>query len=254
MKDIAKEEKFVKTAKYIWGGIVISILLIIILGYNLGYRLKDNLTVGKIGELTMSIPMPLTHIYIDSSKKIETKKDNEEVNIKLSPKSHSIIVARDGYFPWTKTFTIPSGSKIKLEPMFVSQNASGQIITQKDPEYWKIRGDVYRNILPTEKYPISSKDKTATLWVNNNTIYIKVASSTIKVIQTETPIRNVAFYKERVSAVIFSTSDSVFVIETDTKSEQNFMPIYRGTKPIFISNDPNFIYVLDGENLMQVII
>lgn len=254
MGDIAKEKKFGKIMKYLWFGIVILLFFITILGYNLGYRLKDNLTIGKIGELSMSIPMSLTHIYIDSSKKIETKKDNEEINIKLSPKTHSVIVARDGYFPWKKTFIIPSGSKIKLEPIFVSQNASGQIITQKDPEYWKIRGDVYRNILPSEKYPLKSKDKTTTLWVNNNSIYIRIASSTTKVIQTETPIRNVSFYKDRTDAIIFSTSDSIFVIETDTKSEQNFMPIYRGTTPNFISNDPNFIYVLDIENLMQVII
>ncbi|KND47850.1 MAG: hypothetical protein AB201_02980 [Parcubacteria bacterium C7867-006] len=254
MEDIAKESKTKKIMVYIWTTLAIIIFFSVFFAYHLGYRFKDNLTVGKIGHLNMTIPMPLTSVFIDNSQKIETSKDNEQIKISLSPKTHSVIVARDGYFPWTKSFVVPSNGNITVSPIFVSQNASGQIITQKDPEYWQIRSNIIRNIIPKKDNPISSTDKTVTLWVDDNAIYVKNNEVVTKVIQPDTVVKNVSFYKDRNDAVIFSTTNSIFVIETDTSSAQNFMPIYRGTSPNFIKTDPNFIYVLDGDVLMQVII
>ncbi len=254
MEDIAKESKIKKVMVYIWTSIAIFIIASTFIGYKLGYRLKDNLSIGKIGHLNMTIPMPLTSIYIDNSEKIQTKSDNEKISIALSPKTHSVIVARDGYFPWTKSFTVPSNKIINLSPIFVSQNASGQIITQKDPEYWELRSSIIRSILPAKKYPILSSDKKTSLWVEDNAVFVQTGSTTTKVIEPDTVVRNVSFYKDRSDAIIFTTSNSVFVIETDSTGAQNFMPIYRGTQPNFISNNPNFIYVLDGDLLMQVVI
>ena len=74
------------------------------------------------------------------------------------------------------------------------------------------------------------------------------------VIQPDTIIRNVDFYKDRSDAVIFSTADTVYVIEINIEGIQNFMPIYKGKNPYFIKNDSNSIYVEDGNSLLQVAI
>ena len=254
MEDNAKETKLKKIMIYVWATVAILFIITIFFGYVAGYRFKDNFGIGKIGHLKMTMPMPLTFVYIDSSEKIQTTKDNELVNISLSPKTHSIIVARDGYFPWTKTFVVPSNKDITFSPIFVSQNASGEIITQKDPEYWDLRSSIIRNILPKKNSRIFSDNKKTSLWVDDNAIYVETGSTTTKVIQPDTIVKNVSFYKDRSDAIIFSTTNSIFVIETDTTSQQNFMPIYRGTDPDFIKTSPNFIYVLDNETLMQVVI
>lgn len=254
MDNIAKERNWIKKAKYFWMVFLSLCIILEIFFYFAGYRFTDNFKIGRSGDLVMTIPHQLTTIYIDNSEKLQTKKDNETVQIKLSPKTHSIIVSKEGYFPWTKTFSVPSNKKIYLSPIFVSQNASGQIITKNDPEYWKIRNLIYQNKPQTKINPLTSLNSKEKIWVEENSIMIYDGFLNKKVIKPETPINNISFYKDRVDAVIFSTENTIYVIETDPAGSQNFMPIYRGTKPYFAKTDPNFIYVLDGEILMQIVI
>lgn len=254
MTDIAKEHFFKNKMKYSWVVLLIIVFISACTLYFLGYRFKDNYTLGKIGTLTLNVPLADTSIFIDNSQKIKTIKDDEVVKVSLSPKTHSVIIGRDRYFPWTKDFVVPSNGNVTLSPLFVSENASGQIITQKDPEYWSLRSKIIKDPLPTEKNPLLSSDSKISLWIDDNAIKVSDGKKTTQVIQPDTVIRNVSFYENRNDAVIFSTSNSVYVIETDTFGAQNFMPIYRGTSPAFMKTEPNFIYVLDGDTLMQVII
>ncbi len=254
MMDIAKDKKITQIMRFFW----VVLLCVLFIGsfflYFLGYRFKDNFTLGKSGTLTLAIPLPETSIFIDNSQKIITTKENEIVTLPLSPKTHSVIVGRDRYFPWAKDFVIPSKGNITLTPIFVSQNASGELITQNDPEYWKIRNRIVRDVLPTKNNPLVSADGKTSLWVDKNAIMLKTASTTTKVIEPDTVVRNVYFYKNRNDVIIFSTTNSVYAIETDTSSAQNFMPIYRGTNPSFIEDNPDYIYIFDSGSLMQVII
>lgn len=239
--------------KLIAGGVVVLIILFAAVGYNLGYRITNKLTLVKMGYLNMTIPSPLTSIFIDQSEKIVTNNDNQIIRLKFSPKTHSVIVSKDGYFPWTKDFIVPSGGEITLLPIFVSQNASGQIITNQDPEYQQIRNLIIRDKLPTKNLPLLY-DQNIKLWVEENTIIVENENGPKKIIKPETKIRNVSFYKDRDDVVMFSTADSVYVIETDIENVQNFIPVYKGENPLFVKNNPNFIYILDGNNLMQVVI
>jgi len=248
-------------AGWVFAGVGTVILVTAFVGYKLGYRFGNNFKIGKLGIVSMEIPIINTDIFVDQNKKITTTKDNETVKLSLSPRQHTIIISRLGYFPWKKDFTVPSGGAVNLFPIFVTQNASGQIIKQNDPEYWKLRQQVLADKLPTKDSPRISKDGSVSIWLENNAIIVKFISprsdlglDSKVVIQPETQIKNVYFYKDRSDAVIFSTGDSVFVIETNKTGTQNFIPIFKGTNPHFIETDPNFIYVLDGETLMEVVI
>ena len=254
MDNIAKEKNFGEKLKLIWIAIIIFIFVGGLTAYFFGYRFTKNLSIAKSGYLTIKAPLSNTFVYIDNNEKIQTQKDNEEIKVMLSPEVHTIIVGRDRYFPWTKSLEVEPDKEIKINPLYVSENASGQMITKNDPEYWKIRNQITSNKLPTEKTPIISPDNKYSLYVADNTVIAKVGTTTMNVIKPETPIKNVSFYKDRSDAVVFSTGNGVFVIEIDTNSYQNFMPIYKGTKPFFIKNDANSIYILDGEALMQVVI
>lgn len=239
--------------KHIISGLIILIVLITLIGYATGYRV-GGFGIGKVGIVTMTIPFSGTSIFVDTDTQIVTTTDNEPENISLSPGTHQIIVSRKGDFPWEKNITMQSGGTIALAPIFVAQNSSGEIITNSDPEYYKIKNAVQSDVLPSEGYPIASFDKSVTLWVDSNSIVTDIASSTDIVVQPETAIKNVAFYKNRNDAVIYSAGDSINVIETSTDGTQNFFPLYKGTDPHFIANDANSIYVLDGTSLLQVAI
>ena len=218
------------------------------------------LTVGKKGTITMQIPLMQTTIYIDQKDKRVTTKENESVEVKLSPSTHNIIVSRNGYYPWTKNVSVPRGKTVPLFPIFVPLNSSGQIITTNDPEYVKIKNSITGDKTPTKSAPLVSQDKTVSIWLEGGEIMAKVAATeteaekTFSVVAPQSPIRNVDFYKDRSDSVIFSTEKAVYVIEVEAEGTQNFMPLFMGEAPAFKKVDANSMYVADGATLMQVII
>jgi hypothetical protein len=232
--------------KKLW---VLILLFVIILGvfYKSGYR---------TGTIIVSIPMVNTDIFIDQKKKVTTEKDSQEIRIKISPGEHQIIIAHAGYFPWAKKFEVKSGEALGFDPILVTQNATGEIITRVDLEYENIRKKVTYNTPPTKDKPRISQNKEVSLWLENNIILIKTGGNIKTVIAPESPIKNLEFYKNRSDAVIFSAGENVFVIETDANPEniQNIFPIFKGTDPHFTPNDLGSIYVLDGATLMAVVI
>ena len=250
MQKIMKENK----KKYLAGGIVLLIIIILVILYSIGYRIRNNFTIGKIGYVTMTIPLPDTSVFIDESDKVVTSQKNEVVRIPFSPNKHSVIVSHDLYYPWKKDFDVPSADTLELFPIFISSNASGILIPTGDPEYWKIRNSITNSSMPTKENPLISKNGKTLIWIENNTILAKINDEIQTVVQPQTKIKNLNFYKERQDAVVFSTGADVDVIEIDNPDNQNFMPIYRGTDPAFVIGELNFIYVLDGRTLMQVTI
>lgn len=246
MNNIAKKDK-------IYFGIVFFVILCSAL-YLFGFRIRNNFTIGRIGSIQIVVPFSGTSVYIDESKKITSTKKDEIIEIKLSPREHSFIVSKDGYLPWAKKITVPSGKVKKLNPLFVSSSASGVIIPTADKEYYKIRNSIITDKSATKELPIISKDGTVKLWLEDNAILIETGSTTKMVIQPDNVIRNVSFYKNRNDVVIFSNQNSIYAIETETDGIQNFIPIYRGEEPSFKVVDENSIYVYDNGTLMQVVI
>lgn len=250
VKNHIKENK----SMYTYTFVAVLILVLIVVVYKKGYRLTENFMLGKAGTLSLQIAMPLTNIFIDENNKIVTKKDNEIVEVTLSPRNHTIIVSREGYFPWKKDIEMQSEGKINFSPVLVSSNPSGNIITKEDPEFWKIRNKIITDALPTKESPRLSKDGKAKLWIEDNGVMTEIEGKTYTVIQPEPEVRNLYFYKDRRDVIIFSIKNAVYAIEVDKNGTQNFLPIYKGSSPSFIEGDSSFIYVLDGEALMQVFI
>ena len=227
----------------IWIGAIIVLTVSLLVAYN---------TIS--GSIILKIPFKGTTVILDESKKVTTKENNEIVEFSSLSANHSIIVSKEGYFPWTKKIKLERNASVTLSPIFVSQSPSGAIITSADPEYRKIINQIRNDILPTETNPKISSDKTTRLWILNNTIFVADESTTTAVTNPETEITHVSFYKDRSDVVIFSTGNGVYMIETGKNDTQNFMPIYFGLEPNFVENDSNSIFVEDNNSLMQVAI
>jgi hypothetical protein len=258
MEDNVKTQikKNIKEYKFLYASIILVILIfvLIIFGYKKGYRFQENFMIGKLGALSLEVTLSQTNIFIDENKKIVTSKENDVIKIALSPRRHTVIVSRDGYFPWKKDFLMQSEENINLYPILVSSSPSGVIITKNDPEFWKIRNKIITDPIPTKEVPRVSKDGKALLWLEDNAVKVEVASTTKIVIQPDPAIRNLYFYKERSDVIIFSINNAVYAIEVDKEGTQNFLPIYKGIEPSFIVENLNYIYVLDNDTLMQVVI
>jgi hypothetical protein len=234
--------------------VTIILVAIIIIFYKKGYRLQDNFMIGKVGNLSLVIPLSQTNIFIDDKNKIITSSENEKIEISLSPRKHTVIISREGYYPWKKDVVMQSEGKIIFNPVFVSSNPSGSVIEKTDPEFWKIRNQIITDKLPTKDTPKISKDGSAKLWVEDNAVIVSIASTTKTVIQPDPAIENVYFYKDRNDVIILSVSNGVYAMEVDKENTQNFLPIYKGISPSSIEGNQNYIYVLDNDILMKVVI
>lgn len=260
---------YAKKHPYLLGISIVSIVVII--GFALGYRIQPNIRIAKDGILEMTLPLKGTVVYSDDKKLTTTSADNQTVIIPLSVKTHDIIIGREGYFPWMAQATIQPETKTILHPIFVTQNTTGQIITQKDPQYWKLRTDITNTKLPTEEKP--KELNGVLLWIKDNTIYIEerrkddgelrgepttVETRIVKkIITPKDTVRSLDFYKDRTDVIIFASDVGVYAmdaVENASDKVVNFFPLYKGIKPIFQKTEHSFLYVLDGENLMMVVI
>ncbi len=252
MNNNAKEHMKENKNLYISLGVLLLVLVGGAIGYLNGYRFTDNLRVGKVGDVSLSIPLSGTSVFIDEKDPIVTSADNEVVTTSLSPSTHSVIVSRTGYFPWTKEFKVESKKTRELRPIFIPINTSGEIITNRDPEYAQIRRGIIASTLPTRAKPITLDG--VSLWVEDNALTASTTEKIYTVLQPDSLIRNVSFYKTRNDAVIFSIQNGVYVLEIAEGEKRNFMPIYKGQLPSFVPVDENSIYILDGVSLMEVVI
>lgn len=244
---------YAKKHPYILGVIIISIVAIGALVA--GYRLQPNMTVSKNGMLEVTLPLARTTVFVDDKKLITTETENQTVRLPLSINTHDVIIAREGYFPWMTQVVALPGTISQIKPIFVTQNTTGQIITRTDKEYWTIRNRIPREPLPSEQIP-RQKDGVS-IWVSENTIYQNVDGVIQKILTPKDPIRSLDFYKDRTDVIVFASDTGVYAIdavENATEKVVNFFPIYKGTKPLFEKTENSFLYVLDGENLMMVVL
>lgn len=240
-----------KAKQYYVYGIFLIIILVGFFLYKSNFRFTDNFWIAKVGTLNINLTEKDATIIIDKKTKVNAEKNVETFS--LSPQTHDIIISKEGYFPWTKKIKIKSNDTVSLTPFFISQNASGQIITVNDPEYWKIKDKIEKYVLPDSKNPLQTPNGDI-IWVENNAILMKSSGQIHTVIEPDTVIKNISLYKNRGDVIIFSTYNAIYAIETSTEGTQNFMPIYKGTEPRFILGEGNSLYVLDKDLLMQVVI
>lgn len=244
---------YAKKHPYFLTTLFITIVVIIMLA--LGFRLQPTMTVSKNGTLEVTFPLASTTLYVDNKKVDTVGTEGETVTTSLSVKTHSVIVARAGYLPWAKDVAIRPNETTVIKPIFVTQNATGQIITKNDKDYWTLRNQIQSAVLPTETNP--KIQNGVALWLTGNTVYVKENDNVKTIITPLDTIRSLDFYKDRTDVIVFASDNGVYALEAVSdaaNNKANYLPVYTGTKPIFLKTDPSFLYVLDGENLLQVVI
>jgi hypothetical protein len=71
------------------------------------------------------------------------------------------------------------------------------------------------------------------------------------ILDGETPIKNIAFWKNRNDVVVMSAGTGIYVFEIDGRGIRNFAPIYEGTDPTFHTASDGTIYIYDQNTLLK---
>lgn len=219
------------------------------------------------GVIILTSSLDNTTVFLDSVT-YKTLQAGEQVSIKTEKGTHTILTARDGYFPWTKTVVVEKGSDIHLNPFMLQANPSGEIITGADPEHDKIVAIVKTSPLPISESRKKSDAGNVEIWAVGNAIYaswigeIKDAPEYFctkdpcdpiaEVYKGVEAVENLDFYKDREDILVFAAGNGVFAIETDPRGTKNFQPIFTGIRPRFSKPKVDSLYVLDGTNLAEI--
>lgn len=239
-------------------------LLVIILAIAI-----TGITSRRSGNTTISVLLPhhnLT-VFIDDTR-VSHRNDSDEVKtFKVSPGTHTVLLAGGDLWPWAKEITVDKNEKAKLYPFLFSSRVTG--IQLSDPEKTTATRTAPS---PTELNPRISPSGNTTLWIENDrsTVVIDWINSTVLapyyicqgdecggrtfVFTSDKQIDNAFFYPDREDLLIIQTgeqSDTIYVIEADRRGTQNIHPVYEG-RNIYSNVEESSLFVLEKDALYQI--
>jgi hypothetical protein len=252
-----------KKSIYIY--LTLAVLVIIIIGL-----FKDSIfSFGRSGAVYISHLDEGSIVFIDNQEKKRIDKPEDNLILRgIESGAHTILISRDGYWPWFKEIQIKKGESVKLSPFFVSDTPNSSVISTDDENYNLALSKINSVSLPTFNKKKISKDGSIAFWVDKETLFVEWlldererpdyfcnefgCHNVYVPLGVETDIKNVDFYKNRNDVFVISFGNGVFALEANNKDNQNFQPIFEGNNPQFVLNDENSIYVLDSNILRKV--
>ncbi|HEY4502804.1 MAG TPA: PEGA domain-containing protein [Candidatus Paceibacterota bacterium] len=243
----------------------ISIIVVasgILFVFTNGHRSEGNGTI-----LLNGVPAGAT-IFLDNKR--EKRVDDSLVPRALTDLSigtHTVVVAKDGYWPWSKKIVVAHNESISLNVFVIAQEPAREIIKLTDKRYQTIRTAVEAYKLPHEPYPLTSEDGTTNVWATDTAILARwvsmekpnapfcitgVCDTTLTVLQIDLPIRDLAFLPARNDIIVFSAQNGIFALELDKRGTQNFEPIYLGVAPEFALLEKGVLAVIDEKILFLI--
>lgn len=268
-----KSNEQIKKDIFTYGGwSLIVVLAIIIPGliFESGYSL-NGLKISKPGKIIIQNFPEDGEIYLNGKKTgyiTEESLSDTVVIEKVKADEHEIIVSKQGYYPWTEKFTLKSNQTLTLKVFNVLQNQSGEIVGSNDPDYYKIISSIRENSLPTSNNPKISQDGKVSVyseganikakWLRKGEKPIKAFCSNegcldeITITNITSGIKNVEFLNNRNDVIVFSSGNSINVIELDKNGIQNFQPAFAGTDPKFFKDKDGTFYIEDNNTIYHI--
>lgn len=94
--------------------------------YILGYRLTSDFKIVKTGGIYVYIPISGAEIYLNNEFKKESGLIQNGIFIQnLKPSEYSVLVAKDGFWPWQKKIKVREEAVSEIRPLLIPQNIEG---------------------------------------------------------------------------------------------------------------------------------
>lgn len=98
--------------------------------YAQGYRISENLGLKKTGGLYIAAPGQNMQIYVNSRFRKETSFLQRSLFTQsLAPATYSVLVAKDGYWPWQKQLPVLEEYVTEAKAFLVPQQPRGIVLT-----------------------------------------------------------------------------------------------------------------------------
>lgn len=224
-----------KYAPYIFGFTFLVTLGVVGTGVLLstGYVItKDG--VQKGATLTVAYTSPHSTIFINNKERGTVPADSQSITIgSIAPGAQDIIVSHPQGWPWIERVLFETETTYTITPLIIPREPNAITITGNMPGREAAESAFARTALPTGVAPLLSHDGTALVWTDGTSIYARVAGEPITTFAGKEPVRALAWFPNRNDSLIVATGAQVFVIDVDSKTPQNFLPLYTGVAPTF---------------------
>jgi len=273
--------------------LVVCVLLFLlaatfVLLYTNGYRWDSKLQLYKTGGLYVSSPLPNSQIFVNKKLEKETNILQSGLFLQgLKPGKYSILIAKEGYWPWSKNLQIKAQFVTEARAMLIPKEPKGTILLRENysplevskyEEILKILKDLrqplkkrataeekearYSRLMSNGKEKLWWNPQENKLWANwlvdSASLPYYFCDDTsckeiILVLESKFQIKNADFHPKRKDIVIAAIQNGVYAIEIDGRGGRLLQPIYKGKDPIFTTyKNDNSIYILDEDNLIEI--
>lgn len=218
---------------------------------------------GSSGEITIAPPNGTASVYIDRDSVSPITSTSSPAVYDVSPGSRQILVARDGYWPWTQQVDVIEGESAEIAPFLIEETS--QRVLQAESDVTNALSEARTQPVPSSDSPAVSENGDVRIFVDNETNIIAQwtgstttapgffdcheATCGVSVIN-QAPVQQLEFYPQRDDVIFFSTQVGVYAIEINPRnSTQNFQPVVEGVQnPVFTTTDSS-IFVLSGDRI-----
>jgi len=202
-------------------------------------------------KISIEVPFEGSVVFLDEKEKAFTSKNQEVVTLpKVSKGEHTVVVHKENFWPWAKTIVSEKSGEVYLKSFHLPQRLDVNKLELGSESRENARRRLAQSVAPTEKSKTFSADRKASLWIENNKIFVEwneenpphyfckenVCEERVEVIASLSNMVSADFLKERNDVVIFSNEEGIFAIEVDKTETQNFQPIWRVRNPKFVQS------------------
>lgn len=245
-----------------------------VLLYRANYRFSFISGAYKTGELSLRVPAADFEIFIDGKKRPSESSEGWLAFKSLKPGRHSVLIAKQDYWPWLKNIRIKENAVLEANALLVPQNPEWKILVsplqdQSDKTLEEVArsGKIIKdaaeaqNVFKKDAGDIRlslNEERTvlAAEWLGapgNAPYYFcddSSCSDSVAVLNSKSPIKSFDFYPGRTDAAIIAIEDGVYAIEVDGRGGRMLFPFYKGKSPVsVVYGGGDFLYVFD-ENIL----
>lgn len=255
-----------KTQHAVFAGIIVIVL--IILGYVFSNIRITSSGFTRTGTIEVADVPENASIYLDNELVI-SQGENTSLR-RLTPGVRTVLVAKSGYWPWSKKVIVPSDEIVTIEPFLIKQRLGADILEPGTPEHAEAKETLNTNInLPTSESPLLSPNERTEIWTDNGHIQARWLADTnppqdwcaadsrndinscpreITIFESEDMLQAIDYYDNRDDVILFSTGVGIFALEIANDELQNFQPVFRGTVRNLATADEDTVFIEDRRN------
>lgn len=178
--------------------------------FSTGWRITKNFELKRTGGLFVAVPESGTEVYLDGRLVKKTNFLQSGVFIQdLSPRPYSILVAKDGFWPWAKQIDVAESAVAESKALMMSQNISGKVL---------LNGPLFNVFaLPEENLLISEEQKNGSFTL---TFYLPSSDEFLSASGKKT--KSLLAGKEKLKTFVWKDGRVVLFFENHAAVEVNF--------------------------------